>query len=74
MKKSIINLLKKIEESTGRDNEIGIVSLNSILSRSLKKGGYDTQNDSCGGSNTSCENRVCPNATNLSCLNHSCLI
>lgn len=74
MKKSLSNLLKKLEESQVYNNE-NISSLNDALSKSMKKGGYATTNLTCGSSNnSSCENWSCKGGLNNSCLNHSCII
>ena len=74
MKKSLANLLRYLEESRLQEEDANITSLNNVLSKSLKKGGYDSTNLSCGGNNNSCYNVVCPHSENNVCRNDSCLM
>lgn len=75
MKKTIQNLLKKLDDAENFENNGNIASLNDSLSKALKKGGYDKCNDSCAGTtNPSCENIACVGSSNTVCLNRACLI
>lgn len=72
-KKSLGELLKKLEESQIQ-NSTNITDLTDLLSKKMLKGGYNTSNGSCGGSNDSCSNQTCPGSTNNYCWNTSCII
>ncbi|HTR30734.1 MAG TPA: hypothetical protein VMH27_15795 [Puia sp.] len=71
-KKSLSELLKRLE-NTQSPESLEISNLNDQLAKKMLKGGYDTNNLSCGGSNSSCENGACRGTTNTTCWNHACL-
>lgn len=73
MKKNLSSLLKKLEESQAYNDDENISSLNDALSRVLRKGGYDTTNGTCTGTNQSCDNSSCVGSKNHVCRNASCL-
>lgn len=71
-KKSITELLKKLEASSTQYTE-NIIDLSNLLSKKMLKGGYVTLNGSCtGGFNSSCQNNSCVATTDISCWNFSC--
>lgn len=73
MKRNLSSLLRKLEESQVYNDEQNIQSLNDALSKNLRKGGYDTNNLVCQGSNSSCQNGECRGTTNSVCHNISCM-
>lgn len=70
-KKSLGELLKKLEDAQLK-NDSNITDLSSMLSKKFLKGGYDTTNGLCSGSNNSCSNTFCAGTTNTSCSNQVC--
>lgn len=72
-KKSLGDLLKKLEEAQ-IENSDNITDLTDMISKKMLKGGYDTTNGTCSGSNYSCANTNCQGTSNTSCSNTSCLI
>jgi hypothetical protein len=73
-RKNLESLLKQLETSQTSQNNDSILNINDALSQSLKKGGYNTNNGGCSGTNTSCWNGSCAGSTNGSCQNRTCLI
>ncbi|HTR30735.1 MAG TPA: hypothetical protein VMH27_15800 [Puia sp.] len=71
-KKSLSELLKRLE-NTQSPASLEISNLNDQLAKKMLKGGYDSTNPTCNGTNTSCENTSCKGSTNTTCWNHSCL-
>jgi hypothetical protein len=72
-KRTIGDLLKKLDESRITNDE-SITNLNDAMSKKMLKGGYDTYNGNCSGSNSSCDNLSCAGTTNTSCNNTFCLV
>ncbi|HTR30736.1 MAG TPA: hypothetical protein VMH27_15805 [Puia sp.] len=70
-KKSLSELLKRLENTQSQER-LEISNLNDQLAKKMLKGGYDTSNGICGGSNFSCENESCRGTNNTSCYNHIC--
>jgi hypothetical protein len=74
-KKNLDSLLRRVEASQTNQSDDSIVNINDALSKSLKKGGYNTNNGHChSGYNSSCGNAHCAGSSNGSCSNTSCLI
>jgi hypothetical protein len=70
-KKSLSELLKRLENT--RDPEsLEIFNLNDQLAKKMLRGGYDTYNHQCQGSNESCSNGECKGTTNTSCADGVC--
>lgn len=72
-KKTLSDLLQKLEEARNESTE-NISDLNEMLSKKMLKGGYDTTNLSCSGSNSSCGNGNCRGTSNGDCYNANCIV
>jgi hypothetical protein len=70
-RKSLSELLKRLENTISPEN-LEISNLNDQLAKKMLKGGYDTNNTTCGGSNDSCLNTNCKGTSNGECFNAHC--